>query len=50
MTNGLRNANQWEKVDIIKKITLNEGGGTIDLWYLEWRKQEKHIDLFPIHQ
>ena len=22
----------------------------IDLWYLEWQKQEKHIELFPIHQ
>ena len=20
----------------------------IDLWYLEWQKQEKHIELFPI--
>ena len=25
-------------------------GGMIDLWYLEWRKQEKHIEIFPIHQ
>ena len=26
------------------------GSGMIDLWYLEWQKQEKHIELFPIHQ
>ena len=21
-------------------------GGVIDLWYLEWQKQEKHIERF----
>ena len=23
-------------------------GGVIDLWYLEWQKQEKYTELFPI--
>ena len=45
-----KNSCPRQKVDIIKKIKLNEGGGMIDLWYLEWRKQEKHIEPFPIHQ
>ena len=22
-------------------------GGMIDMWYLEWQKQEKYIELFP---
>ena len=31
-----------------KKYTLNGGG--IDWWYLEWSKQEKHIEVFCIRQ
>ena len=27
----------------------HRSGGVNDLWYLEWQKQEKHIELFPIH-
>ena len=35
-----------DKVHTIKKSRWS--GSVIDLWYLEWQKQEKHIELFPI--
>ena len=42
------------KIDDHKKKYISSkkshwSGGMIDLWYLEWQKQEKYIKLFPIH-
>ena len=36
------------KVHTIKKLYWSDG--VIDLWYVEWQKQEKHIELLPIPQ
>ena len=37
-----------QKYTSSKKSHLS--GVVIDLWYLEWQKQEKHFEPFPIHQ
>ena len=35
--------------EYLKRETSSHwSGGMIDLWYLEWQKQEKHVELFPI--
>ena len=33
-----------------QKNHTEASGGMTDLWYLERQKQEKHIELSPIHQ
>ena len=47
---------RYKKLDIHKPQKYTSwkkshlSGVVIDLWYLEWQKQEKHFEPFPIHQ
>ena len=50
VTDDTKNRCPKEKVHIIKKSHWSSSGGMTDFWYLEWQKQEKHIELSPIHQ